>query len=165
MRKNKLVFVTGAYPFPSAGDPTYAAWERANVLFLGWLNKAMSAEIAQSVLWLNSAREVWYYTRFKLLWDEYAMFRPLPTCICDPKCSCNALLKVRDYFQSEQIIRFLRGLNPGFATVRSQIIRSERLPTINQVFFHDRPRRTRIDFWFRVGCCYGVLCPNSGYII
>ncbi|CAN1805343.1 hypothetical protein LINPERHAP1_LOCUS24233 [Linum perenne] len=58
MTKNKLVFVTGAYPFPAAGDSTYAAWERANVLVLGWLNKAMPAEIVQSVLWLDSAREV-----------------------------------------------------------------------------------------------------------
>ncbi|CAN1728889.1 hypothetical protein LINPERHAP1_LOCUS421 [Linum perenne] len=49
MMKNKL----------SPGDSTYAAWERANVLVLGWLNKAMSAEIAQSVLWLDSARKVW----------------------------------------------------------------------------------------------------------
>ncbi|CAN1758881.1 Retrovirus-related Pol polyprotein from transposon RE1 [Linum perenne] len=158
MTKNKICFI----------DATYSAWERANVLVLGWLNKAMAPEIAQSVLWLDSARDVWvdlkerfsrsnlvrindlhdqisnfrqgslsvtsYYTRFKMLWDEYAMFRPLPSCICNPKCSCNALIRVRGYFQSEQIIRFLRGLNPSFAVVRSQIIRTEPLPSINQVF-------------------------------
>ncbi|CAN1728890.1 hypothetical protein LINPERHAP1_LOCUS421 [Linum perenne] len=127
MMKNKLVFVTGAYPFPSPGDSTYAAWERANVLVLGWLNKAMSAEIAQSVLWLDSARKVWVdleerFSRSNLvrisdLHDQISNFR-----------------QVRGYFQSEQIIRFLRGLNPCFSTVRSQIIRSEHLPTINQVF-------------------------------
>ncbi|CAN1728891.1 hypothetical protein LINPERHAP1_LOCUS421 [Linum perenne] len=134
MMKNKLVFVTGAYPFPSPGDSTYAAWERANVLVLGWLNKAMSAEIAQSVLWLDSARKVWVDLEERFSRSNLAMFRPLPTCVCDPKCSCDALLRVRGYFQSEQIIRFLRGLNPCFSTVRSQIIRSEHLPTINQVF-------------------------------
>ncbi|CAN1304821.1 hypothetical protein LINPERPRIM_LOCUS26322 [Linum perenne] len=51
-----------------------------------------------------------------------------------PHCSCDALIRVRGYFQSEHIIRFLRGLNPGFAAVRSQILRSKPLPNINQVF-------------------------------
>ncbi|CAN1792663.1 hypothetical protein LINPERHAP1_LOCUS19771 [Linum perenne] len=32
MTKNKLVFIDSVYP----------AWERANVLVLGWLNKAMA---------------------------------------------------------------------------------------------------------------------------
>ncbi|CAN1263654.1 Retrovirus-related Pol polyprotein from transposon RE1 [Linum perenne] len=161
MTKNKIGFVDGSRSPPDSSDSTYSAWERANMLVLGWLNKAMAPEIAQSVLWLDSARDVWvdleerfsrsslvrindlhdqisnfrqgslsvsaYYTRFKLLWDEYMMFRPLP-------CTCNALSLVRGYYQSEQIIRFLRGLNPGFAAVRSQIIRTEPLPTINQVF-------------------------------
>ncbi|CAN1776000.1 Retrovirus-related Pol polyprotein from transposon TNT 1-94 [Linum perenne] len=134
MTKNKLVFVDGSRSPPLPTDATYSAWERANVLVLGWLNKAMAPEIAQSVLWLDSARDVWDYTRFKMLWDEYMMFRPLPSCICDPRCCCDALSRVRGYFQSEQIIRFLRGLNPGFAVVRSQILRTEPLPTINQVF-------------------------------
>ncbi|CAN1780061.1 hypothetical protein LINPERHAP1_LOCUS14977 [Linum perenne] len=109
-----------------ATDPMRHAWERANVLVLGWLNKAMAPEITQSVLWLDSARDVWidlegrfsrsnlvrindlhdqisgfrqgalsvtaYYTRSKMLWDEYAMFKPLPSCVCNPQCSCDALL-------------------------------------------------------------------------
>ncbi|CAN1780312.1 hypothetical protein LINPERHAP1_LOCUS15053 [Linum perenne] len=135
MTKNKVRFVDGSDSPPVATDPMRPAWERANVLVLGWLNKAMAPEIAQSMLWLDSAREVCYYTRFKLLWDEYAMFRPLPTCACNPRCSCDELLRrVRGYFQSEQIIRFLKGLNPSFAAARSQILRTEPLPTINQVF-------------------------------
>ncbi|CAN1226049.1 Retrovirus-related Pol polyprotein from transposon RE2 [Linum grandiflorum] len=62
------------------------------------------------------------------------MFRPVPTCSCVPRCSCSALTTVRDYFRTEQIIRFLRGLNAGFSSVRSQILRSDPLPTINLVF-------------------------------
>ncbi|CAN1170518.1 Retrovirus-related Pol polyprotein from transposon RE2 [Linum perenne] len=61
------------------------------------------------------------------------MFRPVPACSCQPRCSCGALTKVQDHFRSEQIIRFLRGLNPSFSAVRSQIIRMDPLPTINTV--------------------------------
>ncbi|CAN1332062.1 Retrovirus-related Pol polyprotein from transposon RE1 [Linum perenne] len=168
MAKNKIGFVDGTEMAPEASDPSFAAWRRANVLVLGWILKAVSAEIAQSVLWLDSARDVWmdlqerfsrsnlvrindlhdqissfrqgalsvssYYTRFKVLWDEFAMFRPVPSCTCQPRCSCVALVTVREYFRTEQIIRFLRGLNPSFSGVRSQIIRSDPLPTINTVF-------------------------------
>ncbi|CAN1756859.1 hypothetical protein LINPERHAP1_LOCUS6301 [Linum perenne] len=98
MTKNKLVFVDGSRSPPLPTDATYSAWERANVLVLGWLNKAMAPEIAQSVLWLDFARDVSYYTRFKMLWDEYMMFRPLPSCICDPRCCCDAQSRVRGYF-------------------------------------------------------------------
>ncbi|CAN1818856.1 hypothetical protein LINPERHAP1_LOCUS28527 [Linum perenne] len=43
----------------AATDPLYAAWRRANVLVLGWIHKAVSPDIAQSILWLDSVREVW----------------------------------------------------------------------------------------------------------
>ncbi|CAN1783069.1 hypothetical protein LINPERHAP1_LOCUS16151 [Linum perenne] len=134
MTKKKLVFIDGSRSPLAPSDSAYPAWERANVLVFGWLNKGIAPEIAQSILWLDSARDSSYYTRFKMLWDEYTMFRPIPSCVCDPRCSCDALNRVRGYFQYEQIIRFLRGLNPGYAVVRSQILRSEPLPTINQVF-------------------------------
>ncbi|CAN1749522.1 hypothetical protein LINPERHAP1_LOCUS3741 [Linum perenne] len=49
MRKNKVGFV----------DPLLPAWQRANGLVLGWINRAVSPDIAQSVLWLDSARDVW----------------------------------------------------------------------------------------------------------
>ncbi|CAN1845196.1 hypothetical protein LINPERHAP1_LOCUS37761 [Linum perenne] len=59
MTKNKAGFIDGSAVPPLVTDQTFSAWERANVLVLGWLNKAMSPEIAQSVLWLDSARDVW----------------------------------------------------------------------------------------------------------
>ncbi|CAN0881766.1 hypothetical protein LINGRAHAP2_LOCUS14425 [Linum grandiflorum] len=49
MSKNKLGFI----------DPLFHSWRRANALVLAWLNKAVSPKISQSVLWLESAREVW----------------------------------------------------------------------------------------------------------
>ncbi|CAN1777340.1 hypothetical protein LINPERHAP1_LOCUS14025 [Linum perenne] len=57
--KNKVGFIDGSAVAPAVTDSTFAAWERAIVLVLGWLNKAMAPEIAQSVLWLDSARDVW----------------------------------------------------------------------------------------------------------
>ncbi|CAN1299637.1 hypothetical protein LINPERPRIM_LOCUS24276 [Linum perenne] len=166
--KNKLGFVNGSVVPPESSDLMYSAWERANVLVLGWIHRAISPEIAQSVLWLDSSRDVWldlsarfgrtdlvriselydriscfrqgeltvtaYYTRFKLFWDEYVALRPLPVCSCTPHCSCDVSSKMQGFMLSEQMIRFLRGLNGAFGSVRSQILRTTLLPTINQAF-------------------------------
>ncbi|CAN1826941.1 hypothetical protein LINPERHAP1_LOCUS31759 [Linum perenne] len=59
MTKNKVSFIDGSGSPSARSDATYSAWERANVLVLGWLNKAVAPEIAQSVLWLDSAHDVW----------------------------------------------------------------------------------------------------------
>ncbi|CAN1767205.1 Retrovirus-related Pol polyprotein from transposon RE2 [Linum perenne] len=168
LSKNKLGFINGNVAPPEISNPLHSAWERANVLVLGWLHRAISPEIAQSVLWLDSATEVWsdlsvrfgradlvrisdlhdqisgfrqgelsvtaYYTRFKLLWDEYVALRPLPICSCTPRCSCDVFSKMQGFMTSEQMIHFLRGLNGAFGSVRSQILRTTPLPTINQAF-------------------------------
>ncbi|CAN1820242.1 hypothetical protein LINPERHAP1_LOCUS29030 [Linum perenne] len=78
MSKNKLGFI----------DPLFSAWRRADVLVLGWILKAVSPEIAQSVLWLDSARDVWLdlqerFSRSNLvrindLHDQISSFRQGP---------------------------------------------------------------------------------------
>ncbi|CAI0431603.1 unnamed protein product [Linum tenue] len=40
-------------------DPLWTAWDQANVLVLGWLQRSVSPEIAQNVLWFDTAVEAW----------------------------------------------------------------------------------------------------------
>ncbi|CAN1797542.1 hypothetical protein LINPERHAP1_LOCUS21300 [Linum perenne] len=129
--KNKIDFVDGMEIAPDPSDSSFAAWRKANVLVLGWILKAVSSEIPQSVIWLDSARDVWLDLQEQFNADEFAMFRPVSACSCQPRCPYDALTKVREYFRTEHIICFLKGLNPYFSAVRSQIIR---LPSINSVF-------------------------------
>ena len=82
----------------------------------------------------NSLTVTDYFTQLKILWDELVNLRPIPTCSCDPKCSCEALKIVRNYQSNDHVIRFLKGLNDNFATVRSQIMLIDPLPSINKVF-------------------------------
>ncbi|CAN1790967.1 hypothetical protein LINPERHAP1_LOCUS19063 [Linum perenne] len=46
MTKNKAGFVDGAEMPPDAGDDLLSAWQRANGLVLGWINRAVSPDIA-----------------------------------------------------------------------------------------------------------------------
>ena len=60
--------------------------------------------------------------------------RPISNCTCEPRCNCTALQKVRSYQSNDHVIRFLKGLNDSFATMRSQIMLINPLPSINKVF-------------------------------
>ncbi|XP_050207369.1 uncharacterized protein LOC126656794 [Mercurialis annua] len=75
-----------------------------------------------------------YFTQLKILWDEYMNLRFVPTCTCNPQCSCQALKIVKTQQEDDYIIRFLKGLTENFATVRTQILMVEPLPKINKVF-------------------------------
>lgn len=57
--KNKYKFVDGTFPVPAAHDPTYEAWERCNNLIHTWIMNSVSPPIAQSVVYIENAVDVW----------------------------------------------------------------------------------------------------------
>ncbi|XP_041020381.1 uncharacterized protein LOC121261999 [Juglans microcarpa x Juglans regia] len=57
--KSKLCFVNGVLPKPFESDPMYHAWIWCNIVVLPWLLNALSKEIASSVLYIDSAEEMW----------------------------------------------------------------------------------------------------------
>ena len=75
-----------------------------------------------------------YFTELKILWDELDVFRPTPTCRCDVQCNCGAFQEMRNQKNSDRAIKFLKGLNEQFSTVRSQLMLLDPLPSINKIF-------------------------------
>lgn len=162
LSKNKMKFVDGSLPPPLSTDKLFSAWERCNNLVQGWLTKSLSPSIAKSILWFDSAAEIWsdlksryaqadifriadlqeeiyslkqgsmtvseYYTQLKILWDELANIRPLKV------CACGSTQSALSHRSEDQVIRFLKGLNDQFSTVKSQIMLLDPLPPINKVF-------------------------------
>ncbi|KAK4259925.1 hypothetical protein QN277_006203 [Acacia crassicarpa] len=57
--KNKLVFVDGSILAPSMTSSTYSAWLQCNTMVCSWLVRAISPMIAQSILWMDKAYDVW----------------------------------------------------------------------------------------------------------
>ena len=56
--KNKFGFVDGSLPKPLVGDPNLRYWVRCNNMVLSWLLNSVSREIANGVLFLNTASVV-----------------------------------------------------------------------------------------------------------
>jgi len=57
--KNKFKFVDGTIPVPEEDDLNYAAWERCNNLVHTWIINSISPSIAQSVVFIENAIDMW----------------------------------------------------------------------------------------------------------
>ncbi|KAK9664574.1 hypothetical protein RND81_14G052800 [Saponaria officinalis] len=57
--KNKIGFIDGTQPKPSSSSITVNAWQRCNDMVFSWILNALSSEIADSVLYCESAKDVW----------------------------------------------------------------------------------------------------------
>ncbi|XP_050234723.1 uncharacterized protein LOC126682967 [Mercurialis annua] len=57
--KNKIKFVDGTIPVPKKDDTGFSVWERCNTLVMSWLMRTLSPTIAQSVIWIDNARDIW----------------------------------------------------------------------------------------------------------
>ena len=68
----------------------------------------------------------------KKLWQELDNFRPIPISNCVDNCA--AIARMKQYKDSDQVIRFLKGLNEQYSAVRSQIMLMEPLPPIGRVY-------------------------------
>ncbi|XP_058783732.1 uncharacterized protein LOC131658455 [Vicia villosa] len=73
-----------------------------------------------------------YYTKLKILWQELNNFRPIPICNCE--ASCSVITKIHAYKDSDQVIRFLKGLNDQYAAIRSHIMLMDPMPNICKVY-------------------------------
>ena len=158
MSKNKFQFVDGSISVPDKKDLLFPAWQRCNNMVLTWINRSLSPSIAQSVIWINKAVDVWNDLKERFshgdifrvaeLQEELYQFKQGDLSVSDyftkmkiiwdelnnfrplPDCSCCA----KSYIQQDYVIRFLKGLNDRFTNVRSQIMLMEPLPSINKVF-------------------------------
>ncbi|XP_050217669.1 uncharacterized protein LOC126668521 [Mercurialis annua] len=168
LSKNKLKFVNGSIPVPSVNAEIYPAWERCNTMVVSWILRSLSPSIAQSILWIDTAIDVWkhlfdrfsqgnairvsdlqeeiyaykqnnlsitdYFTQLKILWDEYVNLRMLPVCTCVPQCQCDAMKSVKNQQDADYVIKFLKGLNENYGTIKTQVLMLDPLPKINKVF-------------------------------
>ena len=57
--KNKIGFVDGTIPKPTPNDLLFSIWCRCNSMVSSWIINDVSRDIAYSLLYIDSAFEVW----------------------------------------------------------------------------------------------------------
>ena len=57
--RNKFGFVNGSIPILDPSSPLYNSRFRCNTMVLSWLNNSLNKEIGVSVMYINTARDLW----------------------------------------------------------------------------------------------------------
>lgn len=74
-----------------------------------------------------------YYTKLRGVWDEIRSISQIPTCSCKG-CKCEINKEIARLHDKEHLYDFLMGLNEEFNAVRTQILSSSPLPTLNAAY-------------------------------
>ncbi|WVY95950.1 hypothetical protein V8G54_028101 [Vigna mungo] len=114
--KNKMAFLLGTITVPKVEEPLYSAWEKCNTLFMSWLLNSVTPSIAQSVIFLECAIDIWNDLRERFSQGDLLRIAALQ----------------EEIYGLSQGIR--SGLDERFSIVRSQILLMDPLPSINRVF-------------------------------
>lgn len=64
--KNYLSFVDDTITRPRSDDLFFAAWNRCNSMVISWILNSANREIADSLMYMTTAREIWID-----LWDKF----------------------------------------------------------------------------------------------
>jgi len=178
LSKHKLGFVTGSCAKPATG-PLTSQWERCNAMVISWLLHSIKKDIATSVLFCSTAKQIWdelelrygqsqgikifqvqreinnlsqgslsvsdYFTKCKILWDEYATLVTIPTCSTAECPVGSATMKL---LENQRLVQFLMGLNGTYVVVRGNILMTHPMPQIGQalsmVLQEERQREMQI---------------------
>lgn len=154
--KNKLGFIDSTIPQPEDLSSILSQWTRCNSMVLSWIVNSLSPEISNSVIYTETASEVWNDVKdhfsqknapriFEIhrsitnhrqenssIASYYTILKgywdELSSYTSVASCSCGAT-KTRN---EERLMQFLAGLNEAYAPVRSNILLMDPLPTVNK---------------------------------
>lgn len=160
--KNKFGFVDGTIVQPQPEDPLFRAWTRNNNIVASWLINSITKEITASVIYSNTAAEIWsdLESRFEqkngprvfqlkkdlvrcsqgsLSVSQYftkvkTLWEELGEYRPVHQCHCGGVQPLIAHFQTEYVLTFLMGLNESFSHIRGQILLMRPLPSISDVF-------------------------------
>lgn len=153
--KNKFEFVDGSITKPNGSDPErLKLWIRNNNIIISWILNAVSKEISGSIIYLETAAEMWKELRERFQQSNgprifqikrnlmnlnqgqdnvstyYTKFKMLWEELSNYStlCTCNVAKDL------EQTMSFLMGLNDSYAQLRGQVLLMDPIPSVNRIF-------------------------------
>ncbi|XP_075674989.1 uncharacterized protein LOC142644217 [Castanea sativa] len=68
--RNKFGFVNGSISKPDPTSPLFNSWNRCNTTILSWLTNLLSPDLKASVIYINSAKDLWIDLKNRLSQDN-----------------------------------------------------------------------------------------------
>ncbi|KAJ6881076.1 hypothetical protein NC651_027806 [Populus alba x Populus x berolinensis] len=143
-------------------DSQGLAWTRCNNMVLSWLLNSVSTEIANNIIYIDDASEIWNDLQDRFSQHNGPRIFQLQKSISSlsqennsvsayfttmkglwdelgnhqpiPTCTCGALKTILSYHHQQHVYQFLMGLNESYSQIRGQILLIDPLPSINKVF-------------------------------
>ena len=159
--KNKIGFFTGLIKPLSLTDTSFDSWKRCNDMVLSWILNSIHPDIANSVIYWETAAEVWADLQERFSQGNDSRIYQIKQNIVEHRqghqsvsvyytklkalwdelssyhealsCSCGGLERL--YQRDEnKVMQFLMGLNDSYAAIRGQILLMQPLPDIRRVY-------------------------------
>uniref|UniRef100_A0A2N9GXX7 Retrotransposon Copia-like N-terminal domain-containing protein n=1 Tax=Fagus sylvatica TaxID=28930 RepID=A0A2N9GXX7_FAGSY len=130
--KNKVGFVNGIIQPMEPSSPQYSSWKRCDTMVLSWIINSLSKEISASVIYLDTAFEVWQDLKERFTQSNGPRVYQLQKAIASlsqDQCSVSTF-----YTKLKALWDELINFRPIPALLRGQILLMEPLPSINKVF-------------------------------
>lgn len=131
-------------------------------MVISWLLNSLSKHIADSVLFLETASDIWseliqryeqstgaslYQAQQQLFsisqgTDEFSIYFSKLTKIWDeikllqdlPPCSCGTTARIHKFLDDQRLIQLLMGLNESYKAIRAQILMMKPLPSVSTAY-------------------------------
>ncbi|KAF7152343.1 hypothetical protein RHSIM_Rhsim01G0110400 [Rhododendron simsii] len=160
--KNKLGFIKGTIPTPSASDPKYSLWQRCNDMVLSWVLNSLNPELANSVLYVETPSEIWLDLEERFSQGDFSHHYQIQRSIselkqnqdsiftyytkiktlwdelkmCSPAvlCTCGGLKHLLDNEEKVRLGQFLMGLDETYSAIRGHIMLMQPLPTVKKAY-------------------------------
>lgn len=159
--KEKLGFINGEIKKPTE-EKELKQWRKVDYMVQSWILGAILKDMNDAFLYVSSAKHLWdilhirygetngvlifnlkkeisstmqgnrsvteYLTELQKLWDELRSLRPLPA------WSCEALEKLTEHQDTDDLVQFLMGLNNEYEAVKDQILLLDPLPNVSKAY-------------------------------
>nr|XP_016514477.1 PREDICTED: uncharacterized protein LOC107831242 [Nicotiana tabacum] len=162
--RNKIAFIDGSCPKPTATSPDYKQWDCCNNMVISWITSSLSSEIAESVQYSETTESIWkqlnnrYGTvngtkvfelkrelesTYQGSLDIASYFTKLKRIwdelgvMCSGHantCTCAAKEGLQKEKEEDKVHQFLMGLNEVYVGVRSNLIMMQPLTSLDNVY-------------------------------
>ncbi|XP_019151775.1 PREDICTED: uncharacterized protein LOC109148480 [Ipomoea nil] len=159
--KNKWCIVEGSVATPNREHAQYQAWRCCNLMVCSWIFKAVHPSIAQSVMHLDKADEVWEdlrrrfaqydAQRISALQNEIYGLKQNSMTVSEYYTKCRTMWEEMNTLRPlperdvNQVIRFLQGLNNEYGSLKSNILVLDPLPEVYKIYVMDEKLERQIN--------------------
>ncbi|XP_070055240.1 uncharacterized protein [Nicotiana tomentosiformis] len=128
--KKKLSFINGACQSPDLKSPEYEQWSCVNDMVISWILNALSKDIADSVIYSKTAKELWDSLEQRFGRSNGAKLYHLQKELSG-LAQKNRKAKLTKSLEDQRLIQFLMGLNDIYAQARGNILMINPLPSMD----------------------------------